>query len=152
MRGYFGIGIEHGKTAANVGTLWRSAYTFDAAFLFTIGARYTHQCSDTVKAWRHVPLFTYPAFSDFYDNMPRDCRLVGIELDGNATPIERFTHPERCIYVLGAEDGGLSAEAKARCHRLVQLPGRFCLNVAVAGSIVLFDRHQQMSINKRQVA
>ena len=26
MRGYFGIGIENGKTVANIGTLWRSAH------------------------------------------------------------------------------------------------------------------------------
>ena len=43
--------------------------------------------------------------------------------------------------LLGAEDHGLSKAALARCQHLVQLPGRASLNVAVAGSIVLYDRH-----------
>lgn len=142
-RGYFGIGIENTKNAGNVGTLWRTAYTFDAAFIFTIGRRYVPQASDTVKSWRHVPLFTYQTFADFYANLPHDCQLVGVELDQRARPLESFQHPQRCVYLLGAEDHGLSAEALARCHSLISLPGRFCLNVAVAGSIALYHRHTQ---------
>lgn len=142
-QGFYGIGIENTKSSHNVGTLWRTAYTFDASFLFTIGKRYQPQCSDTVKAWRHVPMFGHETFEDFYAAIPRDCQLVGVELDDKATPLERFAHPERCVYLLGAEDHGLSKHAKSRCHRLIQLPGRFCLNVAVAGSIVLYHRHAQ---------
>lgn len=37
--GYFGIGILQGKTEGNQGTIWRSAFQFGAAFVFTIGAR-----------------------------------------------------------------------------------------------------------------
>lgn len=139
-RGYFGIGIENTKTAVNVGTLWRSAQIFGAAFLFTIGRRYVQQASDTLKSWRHMPLYTYDSFDTFYAQMPYDCQLIGVELDERASSLERFTHPQRCVYLLGAEDHGLSAEARRRCHRLVQLPGDHCLNVAVAGSIVLYHR------------
>ena len=32
-RGYYAIGIEHTKTAENVGTLWRSADLLGAAFI-----------------------------------------------------------------------------------------------------------------------
>eukprot|EP01047_Picozoa_sp_COSAG01_P129466 COSAG01_NODE_58919_length_303_cov_0.759804_1_plen_52_part_10 len=35
--GFFGIGIVHGKSRANQGTLWRSAYQLGAAFTFTVG-------------------------------------------------------------------------------------------------------------------
>lgn len=143
QRGYFAIGIEQGKCEANLGTLWRTAYTFGAAFIFTIGKRYHPQASDTVKAWRHVPLFTYLTLDECYESMPYDCQLVGIELDDQSTPLDSFTHPQRCVYLLGAEDRGLSKEARWRCHRLVQLPGRFCLNVAVAGSIALYHRVTQ---------
>lgn len=145
-RGYFGVGIENTKTVGNVGTLWRTAYTFDAAFIFTIGRRYVPQCSDTVQAWRHTPLFTYPTFADFCVNLPHDCQLVGVERAVQAQPLEAFTHPQRCVYLLGAEDHGLSSDALSRCHRVIQLPGRFCLNVAVAGSIVLYHRHVQRGV------
>lgn len=36
-RGYFGIGIFHGKSSENLGTLWRSAAILGADFIFTIG-------------------------------------------------------------------------------------------------------------------
>ncbi|HEC36625.1 hypothetical protein LCGC14_1312390 [marine sediment metagenome] len=80
MRGYFGIGIENTKTKANIGTLWRSAYGLGAAFIFVIGNRYKKQASDTVKAMRHIPMYHYDTFEQFYENMPKDCQLIGIEL------------------------------------------------------------------------
>jgi tRNA (guanosine-2'-O-)-methyltransferase len=139
-RGYFGIGILNGKTTANIGTLWRSANIFGASFIFVIGNRYKKQASDTMQTWRHIPLYHYETFAEFYKSMPYDCQLIGIELDNNSVPISDFKHPERCIYLLGAEDSGLTTEAINKCHSLVQLPGDYCLNVSVAGSIVLFDR------------
>lgn len=140
MKGYFGIGVEHTKTAANIGTLWRSAHLLGASFIFTIGQRYKHQASDTSKAWRHIPLYEYATFDDFYASLPHGCRVIGIELDPKATPLARFVHPERCVYLLGAEDHGLSKKAQEKCHGMVVLPGEFSMNVAVAGSIVMYDR------------
>lgn len=141
MRGYFGIGIEHTKSECNVGTLWRSAFLMGASFIFTVGRRYKKQASDTVCAWRHLPLYHYDTLEQFYETaLPYDCMLVGIELDERATPIHSFSHPQRAVYLLGAEDVGLSPNAMKRCHKLIVLPGEFSMNVAVAGSIVMFDR------------
>jgi len=141
MRGYFGIGIENGKTVANLGTLWRSAYIFGASFVFTIGQRYKKQCSDTPCTPRHIPLYHYDTLDRFYsDGLPYDCRLVGVEMDDRATPIAQYKHPQRAIYLLGSEDGGLRIKTVERCHELVVLPGDHSMNVAVAGSIVMFDR------------
>ena len=39
-----------GKNSNNLGTLWRSAFQLDAAFLFTVGGRYKAQATDTVSA------------------------------------------------------------------------------------------------------
>jgi len=150
VRGYFGIGIEHGKSEANLGTLWRSAHSLGAAFVFTIGRRYQQQASDTTKAWRHLPLYHYATINDLV--LPYSCPLIGIELDAQAMPLARFWHPPRAIYLLGAEDVGLSKATRTRCHRLVQLPGAYCLNVAVAGSIVLYHRHEQYAEARRAVA
>jgi tRNA G18 (ribose-2'-O)-methylase SpoU len=139
-RGYFGIGILNVKTTANIGTLWRSANILGASFIFVIGNRYKRQASDTMQTWRHIPLYHYDNFEEFYKSMPYDCQLIGIELNENSIPVSEFKHPERCVYLLGAEDSGLTNEAINKCHKLVQLPGEYCLNVSVAGSIVLFDR------------
>lgn len=143
MRGYFGIGVEHSKSGQNIGTLWRTAYAFDAALLCTIGRRYDRQITDTVKAMNHVPLQHFAAFDDFFSALPFGCQLVGVELDPRAKQLRAFKHPERAFYLLGAEDHGLSNAARERCHSLVVLPGRHCLNVSVAGSIVLAHRVMQ---------
>ncbi len=140
MRGFFAVGVYHPKHAVNIGTLWRTAHAFGAALLFTVGARYDRQSSDTTKAWRHVPLIEYPDIDALVDGLPYSCPLVGVELHDAATPLGRFEHPERAAYLLGAEDHGLPPSILARCHHLVVLPGEYCLNVATAGSIVAYDR------------
>lgn len=140
MRGYYGIGIERGKSPLNIGTLWRSAFVYGAAFIFTIGKRYPHQASDTLNTWKHVPLYEYADVDDFALHRPIECPLIVVELDERAVPLVTFKHPERAIYVLGAEDNGVSKSLRSRAQVIVQLPGRFCLNVAVAGSIVQYDR------------
>jgi tRNA G18 (ribose-2'-O)-methylase SpoU len=140
MRGYCGIGIMAGKTEQNVGTLWRSANLLEASFIFTIGGRYRRQCSDTMQTPRHIPLWEFEDFESFCHSRPAGCGLVGIELDERARPLEGFCHPPRAIYLLGAEDVGLPSEVLECCESIVQLPGRHSLNVAVAGSIVLYDR------------
>lgn len=140
MRGYFGIGIFQGKTVENLGTLWRSANLFGAAFIFTIGRRYRQQASDTFKTTRHIPLYSYENFDHFLKNRPHDCLLIGVELHKTSVPIREYKHPERAIYLLGSEDNGLSNECIASCNQIIQLPGERSMNVAVAGSIVMFDR------------
>ncbi len=139
-RGFFGIGIEHTKSELNMGTLWRSASIMGASFIFTIGKRYKRQGSDTMKSWKHIPLYNYKTFDEFYKLIPHDCLLTGIEITDKSIPITEFKHPERTIYLLGAEDHGLTNNAISKCHRIIQLPGQYCMNVAVAGSIVMYDR------------
>ena len=146
MRGYCAIGVFHSKKEVNIGTLLRSAHAFGAAFVFTVGRRYQQQSSDTTKAWRHVPLFHFDSIADLIDHAPYDCQVIGVEIDERSVALPDFRHPERGLYLLGAEDAGLSAEAVEAVHRLVEIPGaERCLNVATAGSIVLYDRMMKAS-------
>jgi tRNA G18 (ribose-2'-O)-methylase SpoU len=139
-RGFFEIGIYRGKTVPNVGTLWRSAYQLGAAGIFTVGKRYPRQASDTVQAWRHVPCREFADFDAFLAGLPYSAPIVAVEMGGR--PIAGFTHPERAIYLLGAEDNGLPASVLAHCHHTISLPSirTESFNVAVAGSLVMFDR------------
>ncbi len=139
-RGYFGIGIENSKTGINYGTLHRTAAILGASFIFTIGRRFKRQASDTTKSWKHIPTFSYKGFDHFYKNLPHDCMLVGVEMMPEARYIEKFVHPVRACYLLGAEDHGLTNKAIAKCHAFVRLKGDISMNVSVAGSIVLYDR------------
>jgi tRNA G18 (ribose-2'-O)-methylase SpoU len=137
---YFGIGIQNGKTPENLGVLWRSAQNLGASFIFTIGNRYAKQSSDTHNAVMAMPYFHYENFEEFFKNLPKGARLVGVELDEKAEDLETFHHPRRCVYLLGAEDNGLTKAAIEKCHSLVKFKSEMSLNVAVAGSIVLYDR------------
>jgi len=125
----------------NVGTLWRSANILGAAYIFTVGRRYKPQSSDTMQTWRHVPLFHFGTIDELRAGMPHDCLLIGVEMVPEAVPLADSNHPERAVYLLGAEDNGLSPSAIAACQRLIVLPGERSMNVAVAGSIVMYDRH-----------
>jgi len=140
VRGYFGIGVYHIKTECNLGTLWRSAYQLGAAFIFTIGKRYKTQSSDTTKTWRHVPLFHFKNVEQFTGNIPHDCKVIAVEMGGNS--LVDYSHPERCIYLLGAEDHGLPQRVVGGCNGLISIPSIRIesYNVAVAGSVVMYDR------------
>ncbi len=137
---FFGIGIQNGKTPENLGVLWRTAQNLGASFIFTIGKRYANQACDTHNAVKSLPYYHYKDFNDFFEHLPKGVRIVGVEKTDSAEDLETFSHPKRCVYLLGAEDNGLTTEAMERCHFLVQFKSEFSLNVAVAGSIILYDR------------
>lgn len=143
-RGYFGIGVYGARNSTNVGTLWRSALEFDAAFMLTTAARcaFVEQASNTTRADRHIPTYCYLSLDDFLAwGIPNDCRLVGVEQTPRSVSLEQFEHPERAIYLLGAEDTGLPEKVWEYCTGgLVAISTTRCLNVAVAGSIVMYDR------------
>lgn len=140
MRGYFGIGVEGVSKAMNLGNLFRSAYAFGASFVFTIAAACDPRSapSDTARSALNVPY--YPFASPAALALPHGCRLVGIELMGEAEELPVFRHPRAAAYVLGPERGSLSPELVRRCHHLVRIPTRFSINLGVAGAIVMYDR------------
>lgn len=140
QEGFYGIGLFNFIKGYNVGTLWRSAFILGASFIYTIGQRYERQGSDVVKAWTKIPLFHYDDFEDFYDNLPHGTLLVGAEMCERSTPLASYEHPLRAVYLLGSEANGLPPAVQKACHSLVQLPGEFSLNVAVTGSLIMYDR------------
>jgi len=144
-RGYFGIGIYHAKKSENIGTLWRSAYQLGAAFIYTIGARYSKQAGDTMAAYRHIPLFQYTDFEQFRLAKPYECPLIGIEFGGVC--LNEFKHPESAVYLLGAEDSGLPDEIQKQCQFMISLAAirQLSFNVSVAGAIVMYDRLQKVT-------
>lgn len=148
-QGYFGIGIMNGKTPENLGVLWRSAQNMGASFIYTIGNRYSKQACDTHKAVGAMPYFHYDTFEEFYKFLPKSAVLIGVELDDRAVPLETFEHPKRCVYLLGAEDHGMTREAIEKSHFLIKFKTTLSVNVAVAGSIVMYDRGSKTPINIR---
>ncbi|MCH9013589.1 MAG: RNA methyltransferase [Proteobacteria bacterium] len=141
MRGYFGIGIEGSSKPMNAGNLFRSANAFGASFVFTVGGatpRGEVKLADTSDTPGQVP------FYDFEDagalELPGRCVLVGVELLDEAIELPSFRHPRCAAYVLGPERGYLSDALTGRCEFVIKIPSRFCINVATAGAIVMYDR------------
>lgn len=139
-QGYFTIGIYRNKTAENLGTLWRSAYQLGAAGVFTINHKYEKQSTDSFRTMHQIPFWDYADWDAFLTNRPRGAQLVGIEMGG--VPLRQFEHPQQAIYLLGSEDQGLPDKILAQCQHIVSLEAvkRPSFNVAVAGSLVMYDR------------
>lgn len=139
-RGYFAIGAERMSKALNLGNLMRSAHGFGASFTFTVGATYAalEARADTSKGQLHLPHYNWNGLEEIA--LPAGCKLVGIELLDSAVDLPSFRHPLRAAYVLGPEHGSLSPELLERCDYTVKIPTRFCVNVAMAGAIVMYDR------------
>ncbi len=141
MRGYFGIGVESISKEQNVGTLARSAHTFGASFFFTIHPDVdinAMRLTDTSDAFDHVPYYEYDSAKKL--TLPMECTLVGVELVDESIELPSFRHPTRAAYVLGPEMGSLSETLMDQCHHIVKIPMKFCVNVGVAGAIVMYDR------------
>jgi tRNA G18 (ribose-2'-O)-methylase SpoU len=141
MRGYFAIGAEGISKGFNLGNLVRTSHAFGASFFFTIDASVNYaevKSSDTSHADIHLPFYAYKNLDEF--TLPKDCALVGVELLDDAVDLPSFRHPMRAAYVLGPEKGNLSPALTKRCAHIIKIPTKFCVNVGIAGALVIYDR------------
>ena len=124
----------------NLGNLMRSAHGFGASFTFTVGATYKalEAQADTSKGQHHLPHYNWQTLDEMA--LPQGCKLVGVELTDLAIDLPSFRHPLRAAYILGPEQGSLSPEVLEKCAYVVKIPTKFCVNVAIAGAIVMYDR------------
>lgn len=139
-RGYFAIGAEGMSKPVNLGTLMRTAHAFGANHVFLVDAYYTVKkaMSDTSRADRQLPIYDFASVEAM--QLPRGCQLVGVELVEDAVALPSFRHPHNAAYVFGPERGSLSPQMLGRCDHVVRIPMRFCVNLGVAGAIVMYDR------------
>lgn len=127
----------------NVGTLVRTAHAAAAEEVILLGDREWN-----IEAARTAEIFTeivqLPAeIEAFRDHVrARDWNLVAVELDKASTNLFDAAYPQRPCFLLGAEIGGIPRELLDDAELIVQIPqwGLVpCLNLAVAGSIVVYD-------------
>lgn len=145
MRGYFGFGIHGVSKPMNVGNLVRTAHAFGAGFIFLIDPDVNMHdigASDTPATAKSIPLYTFDSIDQLV--LPHGCRLVGIEFLPEAIELPSFRHPRQAAYLLGPELDTLAPAALERCDHIVRIPTRFCVNLATAGAMVMYDRALQM--------
>lgn len=137
MRGYSAIGLHNPKTPANVGSVLRAAHCYDAALIAHTGNRYRKAPTDTMHAYRHIPLIMV---DDLFSVIPYDCVPVAVDLLDDARDLTKYTHPERAFYIFGPEDGTLGKHITERCRDRIFVPTRHCMNLAACVNVILYDR------------
>jgi tRNA G18 (ribose-2'-O)-methylase SpoU len=140
-RGFFGMGVEGISKGANLGNLVRSTHAFGGSFFFTVNPQIDMQevrVSDTAASALHMPFYVYDSVKKMM--LPEGCQLVGVEFLEDAVDLPSFHHPSRAAYVLGPEMGNLSPEMLSLCDHVIKIPMKFCINVGVAGALVMYDR------------
>lgn len=141
VRGYFAVGVEGISKAMNAGSMMRTAHAFGANYFFTVGSHLPKSelhWADTSKTLNNLPVFHYETIAEL--DKPRGCQVVGVELVEDAIEMPSFAHPRCALYLLGPENGSLSNETLAACDHVIKIPTQFCINLAVAGAITLYDR------------
>jgi tRNA(Leu) C34 or U34 (ribose-2'-O)-methylase TrmL len=146
-QGFAGIGIYRPKREMNLGGLLRSARAFGANFVFSIGSRWQVQ-SSAIHSERDVPVFYFETLEQFIASIPVNAELICVEQTEDAEDLRTFQHPARAIYLLGSEDTGVPPTLM-RKHRSLIIPSLGSLNVATAGSIILYDRLLKKSLDKQ---
>jgi len=126
----------------NVGSLVRTAHAVAAAEVVLVGDREWN-----VEAARTAQLYTTVTqvadLEAFREHLAvRKWNLVAVELDDRAVNLFAAEYPERPCFLLGAEVGGVPEALLVEAGLVVQIPQWGLvpsLNLAVAGSIVLYD-------------
>lgn len=126
----------------NVGSLVRTAHATAASELVLVGERQWN-----VEAARTAELYTSIVQPDDLDGFRshlarRRWNLVSVELHDRAINLFDADYPERPCFLLGAELGGVPEELIDQSVLVVQIPQWGLvpsLNLAIAGSIVIYD-------------
>lgn len=137
---YFGVGLMGPKNPINVGSVMRSVACFDGSFLAVSGRRFKRVPSDPGDNFKRIPVFNV---DDLHSIIPHDCVPIAVDLVPGATRLESFRHPARAFYVFGPEDGTLGQRTTSWCRETIVIPSG-CLNLAMAVTVVLYDRTAKM--------
>ncbi len=126
----------------NVGSLVRTAHAIGVENVFLAGTRHwnfeaakTSQFYTAIEMVAGVDAFRKRLYEENYE-------LVAIELSANSTGLFEAEYPERPCFLLGAELEGIPELLMKEAKLVVQIPQWGLvpsLNLAVAGSIVLYD-------------
>lgn len=152
-RGFTGIALFYPKFEANVGMVMRTSAIFGVDFIYIIGPiRYKHMRTDTLKCSRHVPIIHFTDFKDFWNHIPNNTDVIGVELSEKSRPIQNWVHRPRSLFLFGPEDGSIPDSELKRCIAKIQLPGYPSLNLSTAVAVTLYDKIVKESQNDSSYA
>ena len=141
-----GIVLVNPKFGHNIGAALRACACFGVDQLFYTGDRVDLRGGkrgtripreERMKGYRTVALKQVES--------TRDLDLtgytpVGVEIRPDFQNLVHYQHPLNAFYFFGPEDGNLPPAVNARMHAHIQIPSFFCLNLAAAVYVTLYDR------------
>lgn len=136
-RGYCAVALMDPKTEMNMGSALRACGIYGAAMMVVQGTRFKRCATDTMKAWRHLPVIET---DNLRESIPYDCIPVAVELTPRARSMVGYTHPERAFYIFGPEDSSLGEKTLSWCRDVIYVPTSGCMNLAACVNVVLYDR------------
>ncbi|MFC1526106.1 TrmH family RNA methyltransferase [Candidatus Latescibacterota bacterium] len=143
--------LEDPKHPQNVGGALRACAAFGVRDLYWTGERVVFN-TDRLPSQERMP--HYQSSVHFTRDETALGRLtdrgfvpVAVEVKADAENLIYFEHPPKAVYVFGPEDGSLSKEALSACHRFAFIPTHYCLNLAAAVNVVLYDRRMKAMLS-----
>lgn len=138
-RGYSVVALDNPRDPLNIGSALRACGCYESKLMVVGGPRCGkfRQPTDTQRHHRHMPVVLV---RDVFDALPFDCVPVAVDIVEEATSLTHYEHPERAFYIFGAENATLGARVLDRCRDKVYVPTRYCMNLAAAVNVVLYDR------------
>jgi RNA methyltransferase, TrmH family len=135
-----GLALWHVGDPGNIGTILRAADGLGPAFV-ALSAGSADPTSPKALRASAGSVFRVPV--GYFDESPEP--KIALVAHGG-TPLHDLELEERATFVLGAEREGLPADVIAGCAAVATIPlaaGAESLNVAVSGSIALYEWHRR---------
>jgi len=147
--------LEAVRSEGNLGTLIRTSEAIGGAGFILVGTRIDPYAPGVVRAamgatFRQTFIRTNDQSLANWVRRHR-CRVVGASPDGSAE-LHRFAYPRPTVLALGEERQGLSPGQRGHCTDLVRIPmvgAADSLNLAVAGSLLLYEVYRSRSVRRR---
>ena len=106
-----------------------------------IADKLTSQIHKTALDAELLVPFEYQETLDLQDFRNNDYRIVGLEQDVQSILLADYKSPEKIVLLIGEEVEGISAELRAQCDDLIEIPmvgKKESFNVSVATGIALY--------------
>ncbi len=147
------VALETVRSPGNLGTLIRTSEAVGGAGFIFLGASIDPFDPDVIRA-SMGSLFSQkfvrtslPALANWLHR--NDCPVIGASPDG-IIDLHKFNYPPRLLF-LGEERQGLTEEQRKLCQYLVKIPmvgAVDSLNLAVAGSLLMYEVYRSRGMNK----
>jgi TrmH family RNA methyltransferase len=146
--------LEAVRSEGNLGSLIRTSEAIGGAGFILVGPRIDPFAPAVVRAsmgalFRQTLIRTNERSLRNWVRRHR-CRVIGASPDGSAD-LHRFDYPRPTILVLGEERRGLTPLQRDLCSDFVRIPMvgvADSLNLAVAGSLLLYEVYRARSVRR----